>query len=444
MRKHPSDDMKKIECTCGICGRTFVAAKRSVVEMRKKRLEYLCEGCRPWAAVALKLEHYDRPTAERDIIYAKIRRLRDALEDRTAEPLAGPAMPFWLLTKRWIEVRPQDAPQLRGGKSSCLRHLSLYFEAIPLAEITLEKAQQLRNFFLSETNSRGSSFSQYTVNGLVITLRRMLTYAARQGWIASNPLVALLGLTPPGSALTPRRVPPKGDRLVLLEEEQKLLSACVGEFADLREPIIYLADTGAYESTRKGLTWPDVDFESRRVRAGGKGYIVWVDMSERLFDAMRSLWERRGRPLEGRVWPLPAKNDFDRLCSAARVARLQLGAFRRTTAFRMAQAAKSMAEIGDILGLRDLNRVRMMLDKFGTSSNSNGQKNGVPKKRGPKKGQYAFITWDNMRNAFERLDSIPTKAEAARVLGVTESGIDKWLQSEKVSWRQVQRQFINT
>lgn len=74
----------------------------------------------------------------------------------------------------------------------------------------------------------------------------------------------------------------------------------------------------------------------------------------------------------------------------------------------------------------------------------NGQKNGAPKKRGPEKGRYAFITWDTLGEAFKRRGPLSTKATVAETLGVSESGIDKWLQREGIDWRAVQLRLINT
>jgi hypothetical protein len=71
--------------------------------------------------------------------------------------------------------------------------------------------------------------------------------------------------------------------------------------------------------------------------------------------------------------------------------------------------------------------------------------NGNDKKQpGPKKGEYAFITWENMKDAFKKVEGFPTKPKAAKALGVSVSGIDKWMQREGIDWQQVQQRFINT
>jgi hypothetical protein len=145
-------------------------------------------------------------------------------------------------------------------------------------------------------------------------------------------------------------------------EEQRLLAACVGDLAYLKESIIYLIDTGAYDNQRQQMRWTDVNFDQSQIRCNKR----LVEMTPRLATVMRQLWERSRHgswPVEGvarrpprpdRVWERTRiKKDFYRARAAAGLDWLTLEDLRRTAAWRMIQAGRRESEVARAMGYSD-------------------------------------------------------------------------------------------
>jgi integrase len=397
LKERTPDQIKRkvSDFLCGICS----ARHEASMSAGPNETAAFCSECLPWSHITLRAGQWRVKSAERDAVYANIKRVRKALERVRRELREGgslPAngkMPFWTFTERWAEQYQQA--NKRSAWDSCVahyRHLVLYFEGKPIGRIGAGDVDGLKRHLLRQPGLRGLR-SEATVGRTLETLRRMLGYAVRQGWLKASPFT--------DAALVPRYVKLKSDRIVRVEEEDRLHAACVGEFTSLLEALIYLADTGAYDSQRLELTWTDVRFDDERIKSGGG----LIEMTPRLSRAMRALWERAGQPTTGVVWSeRRALRKLPQLCEVAGVERFQVGAFKRTFAWRMGVAGKDSWHIADMLGLRDPGFIRAYLDsnsedarqelasqrfkafideqlKGSINANGSGQKNGGAEKR---------------------------------------------------------------
>jgi integrase len=382
---------------CGICGEPHSKPIESYYARRKKRTpDGFCAGCDQWARLALKPKHYNGPSAERGAIYAKIKDIRRALEGGSKKAPGGRQMPFYFLAKKWDEDHPQTNDDSRSNQSYWVRLLTLYFYDLPIGEMAIEKAIAFREHLLIDEPRSGGKRSEFSVNKVLMALGRMYAYAVRRGWIKENPI-------PRGAPVAPHKLPAKSDRLMTLEEESRLLAACTGQLIYLRDMIIFMADTGMYERGRQRLSWANVDLEHRLIQGRGCPIV----MTPRLFTAMQSLWERSDHNPQGQVWAQQEgkiKNDFRlKARRAAGIKGLQWGDLRRTAAWRMAEAGKSLEQLANVLGIDDLNAVDRLLkvnpaiaqceristefqafikEQFGSASNGNGNKQ-VARPRGP-------------------------------------------------------------
>lgn len=201
--------------------------------------------------------------------------------------------------------------------------------------------------------SRLGARSEYAVGAMVATLRRMLNFAKEHGWVK-------VSIFQRGTSVTPDRPTFRSNRIMTIEEEQRLLAACVGEFSYLRASLIYMADIPAYQLDYLRLLWRDVDFENRLI-VGRRGF---VEMTPRLFEAMRALWESSEHHPRSRIVSRSKhqhNKDFYKVRAAAGIQGLRLSDIRRTGAWRMKKAGRQIEQIAAALGISHLDHVREFL-----------------------------------------------------------------------------------
>jgi integrase len=126
--------------------------------------------------------------------------------------------------------------------------------------------------------------SMASVNHLLRRLKAMLNFAARKGWLRTNPFNQ-------GEPLISEAAEIPRNRAEKAEELQKLLGACTGRRAYLRPIILIMTDSALRLTEAKRLTRAEIDFEEKvaRVRAlntkGNKPR--FVPLSDRLLAELR-------------------------------------------------------------------------------------------------------------------------------------------------------------
>ncbi|NOT61668.1 MAG: site-specific integrase [Acidobacteria bacterium] len=91
-------------------------------------------------------------------------------------------------------------------------------------------------------------------------MRAILNYAVREGYLQRNPFTA-------GESLIRHSEETKRERILSLEEEQRLLLACTDKRDHLRPLVICAIDTGLRRGEMMALQWQDVDFADGVIRA---------------------------------------------------------------------------------------------------------------------------------------------------------------------------------
>lgn len=342
---------------CGICGRWHKEVR--VHEAALKRRRGYCPDCLPWALLALPSVSYLRPGPARSAAYAKIRRVRAAIEDDAAAAARGellPAMPFWTLARHFIAEHPEAAPQTesRSMTSTHLRHLALYFEGKPIGRIDRKAVDGFVAWFKDSPSgrltARPGTFAESYAGRIVGTLRRVLLFAEARGWIKDSPLRERERLYP--------RVRFRSDRIMTADEDARLLAAC-GDDLELRAAFLYMADTGAPLLSSLGLWWSGVDFDRGTVEGPGGA----VPMTSRLAAALRQLSERAGDH-EAPVFSRSQDHlyqTWERLRVDAGVLNLTPTDVRRTLAWRMHRAGRHVEQIKAALGCGTLDTAAALL-----------------------------------------------------------------------------------
>ena len=434
---------------CGICGaehKNYRRPKNAVLYKDKG----FCGGCWPWARVALRREHDDGPSAERDAIYTKIREIRRTLEGGAKLTPKGAQMPFCVVAKEWDERNEQRNLRTRDTQLYNVKLLSFHFGVMPIGDITLEMGMEFRRFLLDlppqRGAERGTMRSELSVNQTLGVLRRVFSYACDRGWLRANPF-------PVGGDFTPSRRVRKPTPLVTVDEEHRLLSACVGDLAYLQEILICLSDSGMYESDRQRLRWADVDLGAGLIKGTGRP----MRMTPRLRSAMQALWDRSGRDKESLVWgSRNIKKDLGRARLAAQVQGLHINHFRPTAAWRMAQAGQGFEQIADALGCKDFNYLRQYLEpdpdaagresgepgfekfleqQFGVSANGGGKKNRRMIESGStrKVGRPRKFTDEEAFKAIDQLGPRVSVSSLARTLECTRPTVNDWVHDQGYS-----------
>jgi hypothetical protein len=135
--------------------------------------------------------------------------------------------------------------------------LSVYrehFKKIKLSDLTYDHIKQFRLTRLQTPTKRGQR-KIATVNRELTWLRRILNIAVQKEWIEKNPFHK-------GDSLISVAAEKKRERILTRDEEEKLISQCIGRRRHLRLVILFFLDTGLRHREMLTLTWNDVDLKN--------------------------------------------------------------------------------------------------------------------------------------------------------------------------------------
>ena len=324
--------------------------------------------------------------------------VRRARELAGGAPLDAEHLTFAEVAKRYSDVKLVAAEYRGERKVKGLRALSTFelFRDVLVEHFGRKKIRNIKHSDIEafkhkrlDTPTRsGSQRSIASVNRELQFLRTIFIWAQRQGWIEKNPFRL-------GAPLIDRASEVARTRILTLDEEERLLTACTGNRAHLRPLIIAAIDTGCRRGELFKLTWADVDFEARliHVRAinAKTNRARNVGMTMRLMNELRQLWESSSRDQTALVFGLTSnvKHSFVSTCKAAGIDDLHFHDLRHTNITRMIQAGMPHTEAMKISGHQTLD----MLNR------------------------YVNVNQDTARRAAESLDALYQKSQ------VIESGL---------------------
>lgn len=180
--------------------------------------------------------------------------IRDGRHFRTAESKKHTVAD---LIDRFISQWLPKNPNGRAKKRALLMWWRDRLGKRLLADLSPAAIAEARDSLLSELTVRKSKRSPSTVNRYLAALSKALTIGVREwGWLEDSPMRKV---TKPTEA--------KGrDRLLRLDEKDRLLEACKRSSSPYLYPIVSLALlTGMRYGEIVKLRWEDIDFEHRRI-----------------------------------------------------------------------------------------------------------------------------------------------------------------------------------
>ena len=192
-----------------------------------------------------------------------------------------------------------------------------------------------------------------SVNREIALLRRMFRIARREGWVTRNPFDE-------GDSLISIADERKRERILSLEEEQRLLAACDAHpKASVMRPLLIAAlETGCRQGELLKLVWSDVDMTGRRIRIQAFNTKVMrermVPIPPRLATELRALRGDRIVAADALVFGIVdnVKNSWTTIRRKAGLEGLRFHDLRHTSASRLARKL-SLSDVGKILGHSD-------------------------------------------------------------------------------------------
>ena len=284
--------------------------------------------------------------------------LRD-LDDHGPEIFDNEKMTFADLAEHYKKtylIAPQyiDGRKIAGRRDwkrfrQILEVLKNHFGKDLLKSISYSDVEYFRNVRLNTKTKRGSQRSITTVNRELALLRRVFNVAARNRWMLRNPFGCGEPLIHPGDEKA-------RERIITIEEEERLLAACSGPRSHILPIIIAALDTGMRIGEILKLTWEDIDFENRIVTAHTLKTKIMslrqLAMTPRLFVALIESYERSTKEPTDLVFGITntIKTAFNTARALAGLPDVRIHDLRHTAATRLVQGHIPLAEVGRILG----------------------------------------------------------------------------------------------
>lgn len=343
----------------------------------KQRTGYLYKDGKRWVARVTftdetgKRRNVKRYCETKTEARQKLDALKLQLGDRGQNSIEGDKLKFCEVARRYSETKLIEPLYVGERKVAGMRSLvapRLYVKVLTehfgnqrIRSITHASIEAFKLLRLKTPTRHGGERSIAAVNRELETLRTMLNFAKRQGWIAANPFEQ-------GESLIERAAENSRDRILSFEEEERLLAACTGRLAHLRPIIILAADTGLRRGELFQLLWSDVDFETRTIRIRAKvaksNKSREVAMTTRVEAELRPLWEASEEGLKGSVFGIKTdiKHGFDSARKAAGLEGVRFHDLRHTCVSRMIQAGVRSEEAMKVSGHSTLSMLNRYLN----------------------------------------------------------------------------------
>ena len=285
------------------------------------------------------------------------------LDDYGPNSLEAESITFGQLADFYQEHHIQPAKYVEGRKVSGLRSLHTHKYTIEVLREHFGKQRlrsitygELTRFRLKRINTptvHNRPRSVTTVNRELEVLRSMFNVACREGWLLKNPFTS-------GPPLIQKSHEKKRERILTVEEEERLLATCTDRKAHLRPIIICALDTGMRRGEIITLTWGDIDFVQRLINI--KAYHTKTEqertlaVSDRLYDELLALYEASTKQPEELVFGIAnnVKRSFGSARKTAGIEGIRFHDLRHTFATRLIESGLSGEVVSKLLGHNNL------------------------------------------------------------------------------------------
>ncbi|HEX5082299.1 MAG TPA: tyrosine-type recombinase/integrase [Blastocatellia bacterium] len=289
-----------------------------------------------------------------------LKQLRDEInKPRPETAIEGSRITFSKLADIYQE-RKLTPPQYVGDrKVSGLRSWkTLLGYLVPLRDhfhnqkinaITHHDIEQYKLIRLSTPKKRGGKSRTITnVNRELELLRSMLIYAKNEGWIQSNPFDR--------GGLISKADEKKRDRVLSLEEEQRLLDACTDKRCHIKPLLVCAIDTGMRRGELLSLQWSDIDLKNRIIfiKALNTKTLTarTVPISDRLAVHLEGMRNKAGDDDDDvRLFTVvDIRKSFHKACETAGIVGLHFHSLRATFCTRLIEAGMPIEQVAKLSG----------------------------------------------------------------------------------------------
>jgi integrase len=288
-----------------------------------------------------------------------IKQMLRELDDYGSDSLGLHQKTFDELVEFYKQHHFQPAQYVGGRKVSGQRSLKkrkyiievlkVHFGKKRLRSITYGDMERFRITRINTPTVHGKARSVTTVNRELEVLRNMLNVALREGWIHRNPFTS-------GPPLIQKAHEKTRERILTLEEEERLLAACTGRRAHLRPLIICALDTGMRRGEILSLVWSDIDFVNRLIHVKAFNTKTererWLALTPRLENELIILHQKSNKQLDEKTFGINDnfKKAFAYVRKLAGLSELRFHDLRHSAATRMVQMNVPLPLVGRILG----------------------------------------------------------------------------------------------
>jgi integrase len=245
--------------------------------------------------------------------------------------------------------------QLETPKGILKNVLIPYFGNRPIQEITRPDIEEFRQRRFNVPVVRhgqkmeGKPRTIRTVNYELAVLRQVFYFAASKRWLDGPPQELFRKLISPANET-------KRDRLLTIDEQKRLIAACVGRRAHIRPLIIAALDTTLRRGNLVRLTWADVDFNDRVIRIKKTStkteQAVTIGLTTRLQAELYRLWHFSDKQPGTRVFGIDGdfKHAFTKACQNAGIENLRFHDLRAGGATGMVSAGLPIEIVRKVTG----------------------------------------------------------------------------------------------
>lgn len=176
-----------------------------------------------------------------------------------------------------------------------------------------------------------------TINRELEVVRSLILYAFNHGWLKFNVWKA-------GPPLIQKSLEQRRTRIPSLDEEERLIAACVDRRAHIKLFIIATLDTGLRKSALQDLIWKDVLWNERMLSVPTARFLnkqrpPLCGLSTRLFFALREAFELSDKKPDSKIFPAGEfKGAYQSACEVAGIEGLRFNDLRHGYATKLMQA----------------------------------------------------------------------------------------------------------
>ncbi|HEX8196259.1 MAG TPA: tyrosine-type recombinase/integrase [Pyrinomonadaceae bacterium] len=250
-----------------------------------------------------------------------------------------------------------------------------YLGGIKLKQLTYEDLRAFRDNMLERPTQQSERISLTTVNRYMAYLRRILNIAERNAWINRNPFKL-------GDVLIHSADEVKRERVLSIDESQRLIDACTDTRAHIRPIVIAALDLGCRFHELTSLTWQQVDFTEGTISILAENTKTFkartVAITSRLLAELAELYRLRKSDDEEIFRIKDCRFAFKKACKMAGLTDLRFHDLRRCHASFLDSLGFSIPAIGKQLGhsgdykvtLRYISRDKQNIRKVADALNS--------------------------------------------------------------------------